>query len=295
MEPDKIAELSFSVASAVLASVGGASVIILGTSGWIGKVVANKLLTQERAKHGRALETLRSTYSRDLETLKLSNNKEIERLRENIAEKADMRSIPPNALALGYSAAFPKVIEAFEVLWEKVLRLDEVCSNFMLCYSVVWPHEYSRFLKEKNPGSLNKQQFDSKIIDQHSKLEILRPFYGERLYLLLQTYRAFAYRQSVKIIDQVNSETVCKWDQNLDGGTDTSVNQVLSRVLTEEEIRKAIEASRECSPVSTLLATIKSKILEEMNGWILGKHLVSSTIRELRILESYLPQRRSDN
>lgn len=57
----------FKTITAVLASIGGAGVIIIGISSWLGKVWANRILEKDRFKYSSLLEELRIGYSRDLE------------------------------------------------------------------------------------------------------------------------------------------------------------------------------------------------------------------------------------
>jgi hypothetical protein len=49
----------FSVAAAILTSVGGASAIIFFLSSWLGKVWANRILEQDRARYGEELARLK--------------------------------------------------------------------------------------------------------------------------------------------------------------------------------------------------------------------------------------------
>lgn len=78
----------FGVAATILASLGGAGVIILGLSNWLGKVWANRLMEADRANHARALEDVRATYAKEIEGLKSALQDELElrkwpRLRED--------------------------------------------------------------------------------------------------------------------------------------------------------------------------------------------------------------------
>ena len=57
----------YEVALAVIGSVGGASLIILALSTWLGKVWANRLMQNEVSKHSEKLESLKSELKK-LET-----------------------------------------------------------------------------------------------------------------------------------------------------------------------------------------------------------------------------------
>jgi hypothetical protein len=56
------------IAAAILAALGGASLIILSLSGWLGRVWADRLMVQERAKHDQEIERLKSRLRLETET-----------------------------------------------------------------------------------------------------------------------------------------------------------------------------------------------------------------------------------
>lgn len=73
----------FAVAAAVLASLGGASVLVLALSGWLGRLWAQRMLQGERAEHERVLERLRSELRGDVD-------QELERLRASLQGDMDV-------------------------------------------------------------------------------------------------------------------------------------------------------------------------------------------------------------
>jgi hypothetical protein len=68
--------------AAFITSVAGAGAIILGVSGWLGKVLADRLMEAERQKHSTQLEQLRSDLKKqqdsELEQLRLLHTSEID-------------------------------------------------------------------------------------------------------------------------------------------------------------------------------------------------------------------------
>ncbi|WP_022959908.1 hypothetical protein [Spongiibacter tropicus] len=58
------------ISAAILGSLGGAGVIVVGLSSWLGKVWATRLMDNERHKHERDLEALRAS-------LKAQNDKQM--------------------------------------------------------------------------------------------------------------------------------------------------------------------------------------------------------------------------
>ncbi len=72
----------FRIAAAVIASVGGASVIVAGASAWLGKVWADRLMRQDIAKHNEVLSSLNS----NLKKLEAEHQVRFSRLHEKQAE-----------------------------------------------------------------------------------------------------------------------------------------------------------------------------------------------------------------
>ena len=54
----------------IVGSLGGTGVLILGLSAWLGKVWANRLMTNEKAQFETDLEAIKSNYTSQLEILK---------------------------------------------------------------------------------------------------------------------------------------------------------------------------------------------------------------------------------
>lgn len=61
--------------AAILVSLGGGSLIILGFSSWLGKLWANRLMAKESAKHAQELEELRNKLTQDTESYKIKLKK----------------------------------------------------------------------------------------------------------------------------------------------------------------------------------------------------------------------------
>jgi hypothetical protein len=60
----------FEIFVVIFGSLGGAGVLILGLSTWLGKVWANRLMAKEKAQHAEELESIKSNYTSQLELLK---------------------------------------------------------------------------------------------------------------------------------------------------------------------------------------------------------------------------------
>jgi hypothetical protein len=74
------------LAAAVITSFGGAGLIVVGLSNWLGKVWANRLMTREQARFNADLERLKNQYSKELEEYRSKANLSLTRI-----ERYDVR------------------------------------------------------------------------------------------------------------------------------------------------------------------------------------------------------------
>lgn len=63
------------IATAIIGSIGTASIIIIGLSSWLGKVWAKRILEQEKANYSKELEKLKSEFTQNTERYKLQLKK----------------------------------------------------------------------------------------------------------------------------------------------------------------------------------------------------------------------------
>jgi hypothetical protein len=62
----------FKIAGAILGSVGGAALIVVGLSSWLGKVWANHILEKDRLKYASELERIKTQLQRESEKQKIT-------------------------------------------------------------------------------------------------------------------------------------------------------------------------------------------------------------------------------
>lgn len=65
----------FALFGKVVASLGGAGLIIIGLSSWIGKIWADKLMETQRKQNQKEIEKFKSELHKELELLKAKNEK----------------------------------------------------------------------------------------------------------------------------------------------------------------------------------------------------------------------------
>jgi len=102
----------FQLAGAILFSVGGAGGLIIAFSSWVGRVWADRMLDQVRAKYARALEEIRLKYT---EALARANG-ELEAANRKVQAELD-RTIHV------YRVQFEMEFQALTDIWKAVLTL----------------------------------------------------------------------------------------------------------------------------------------------------------------------------
>lgn len=287
MSIDEILKIVLSTAAAVIVSVGGASVIILGLSTWLGKVWAERIYLKNSSYYNKELEKLKNYYAIELEQLK-----------SEISQRQDLLSTSLNAFSSGYTSSRERTLVAIETLWKKVLEIRGQVLGVTFFYSILLPSEYLEVASNETNKvipKINPDEFENSFIQMSTELDELRPFLGESLYRLYYIYRAFAYRQAFKVLRRKVKEIIYEWDKDFDGKEDSAMYQTLKEVLTEEELQVIIRNSQPFAPVQGILNAIELKIVAEMNEWIFGRQLAKMSIEEQQRISKLLNSISSKN
>jgi hypothetical protein len=102
----------------VLFSIAGGGTIVLGLSGWLGKVWAERLMERERHEHARELELDRAAHNQDLEALK----SKFERTHRRLQNELDKT-------IYGHQLKTQTEFTALMELWKKVPPLESAMAN----------------------------------------------------------------------------------------------------------------------------------------------------------------------
>lgn len=147
----------FDVASAIIVSVGGSGLIIVGLSSWFGKIWANRILLSEKSKHDNELEKYRSQLVTEIEKIKVINN-----YATYVSQKH-----------------FEKEQEILMLIWEKAIQViwntERLYPNYMENVPVD-KEEYERFQFDKY------KKFQESFNDFSSAISNYEPFYFEELF-----------------------------------------------------------------------------------------------------------------
>lgn len=149
--------------TAVLAALGGGAAIIFGSSSWLGKVWANRLMEKEKAEHARELESLRNKLTQDTESFKVKLKKsefifqkEFEAISEFVSLK---RSFLPT-----FSRPQMDWYEACDDIAQKFNRIEKSLNSFIAKHGAVLTKELSDLLSY-SAGIAGENKFDVSITD----------------------------------------------------------------------------------------------------------------------------------
>jgi hypothetical protein len=280
MSPDEIVKLIVTIATTLVASVGGASVIILGLASWLGKVWSDRIYIHSSAKYEKDIEEIKSRYSADLEYI-----------RAEISERRDLLNSLQMALSSGYTSSHERILEAVQSLWDKIVEIREFTSSFHLIWNILLPRHYentpiSKF--EKMLPSLTTAEFTERLQSLDKGIQNKRPFVGEKLWGLYSVYYVFALRLAWKVMEEKQKGKVYDWNKDIDGTPDTHLIETLHSALTDAELKGIIEKDPKCGVPQRLMSALEIKMLNEMNELIFGKRFVSISIEEQQRISGLL-------
>lgn len=146
----------FELAGAIITSIGGSAVIMLGLSSWLGKVWANRILEDEKKKHVLEIEDFKSKLSRDIA------------IANSIIDKS------MHVTKLQYDKEFSIYLEIWEKLADCVVSTKEL-----------YPTYENRPVDEEELENYNKEKYSRFVSDYNEFSNIITkysPFYEENLY-----------------------------------------------------------------------------------------------------------------
>lgn len=159
MSPKEILEIS----ATVIASLGGGSAIILGLSKWFGKLWANLILEEEKAKHQKEIEGYKSNLSKEL---------------------ARINAIQDQALYISKNQ-YDNEYKIYQKIWQSLHQ----CT---LRSIQLYPGYEEVPINEKERESYNEEKykmFVKTFNDFSTTIEEYAPFYKEELYLAFKDLR----------------------------------------------------------------------------------------------------------
>lgn len=250
-------DVALKIVSAAIGAVGGASLLVVALSSWLGKVWANRILESDRQKYANQLETLKTTNENYINSLSLTHSAYLEN-----------------------SKAFTeKRITAIQVLWEEVVRLRDERPSPIIWLDILMPSEYGHF--KTNPKLQHAEKavdFESIAEAMKSDADLVRPFLDDRAYQIYWSYRALTARLC-HFIQKIYSAgaTGKSWRE------DDGVIKILETALTEYEVKKMNGEKWSTSVTFNYLEGLLTNHLRELgSGTKLGERTLTDSMKFYR-------------
>ncbi|WP_029655001.1 hypothetical protein [Marinobacter daepoensis] len=240
---------TFQVVAAALGAVGGAAVIILGLSSWLGKVWANRILEQDRFKYSQELELLKSA-NQDLHSSLLLTNATYFESKKAFAERR---------------------VQAIAEVWKSFIEFREKTPSEIIWLDILVHQEYGKFSSDPKFSGFAKSTDIGAISDILPKgPDILRPFMDDAIYQLFGTYTATVARLCFYLNKCSSGET-----PDYDWRDDDGVVRILSAGMLEEEYRQFRE---EKWSVQTLLNFLQFRVSNHLKSIATGADLAKEAM-----------------
>jgi hypothetical protein len=248
----------------IAALVGGWSVIVIGLSGWLGRLLAERVLSQWRRDEQVLIETLRSD---------LASN----RLLLETALKSQ---------AAGHDLFQQKRLAAVERLWAGVLELRECLSSPVFFFGVLLPSEYDSALEKSDAlaasvAAVTDDMILTAIIPTR-QLEADRPHLGEALWFHFFIYRAFLARLAHLIVEGKRRQHISDWRD--DGG----VRQLLSHVIPKDTLEALLNSKHEPIAINRAIDMLESLLLKEVSLITSGRRSSFESFENAKELQAAL-------
>lgn len=164
---------TFQIITAVLGAIGGAALIILGLSSWLGKVWANRILEQDKFKYSQELDALRAATQNFQSSLSLTNATYFE-TKKAFAEKR---------------------VQAIADVWKTFVEFREKSPPEIIWLDILVQKEYGEFCSNpKFKGFENGTDLGAINELMPKQLDNLRPFMDDITYQLFGMYTATVAR-----------------------------------------------------------------------------------------------------
>lgn len=143
-------EMVWSYIGKTVTYLGGGALVILGTSKWISKVIADRLNLEWKSK----------------------SDKELEKIKAQLIQNQSIMNAAITNLSSGHQAANERRLKAIEIIWSNILNIRNLCTPAIFFYSILLPKEYNAadILEKPTFQSILSQLNMDKISEQINKI-----------------------------------------------------------------------------------------------------------------------------
>jgi hypothetical protein len=231
----------------LVAIFGGWSVVLLGISAWLSKLLSERVLSAWRRDEQREIETLRSGL-------------------------ADSRVVLEAAIrshSAGQDLFQQRRLEAVDKLWATARQLREDLRGPVFFFSVLLPSEYDSQLAKGGAIAASIEDVTEESIlsamQAANDVEIERPHLGETLWLKFFIYRAFLGRLAFLVLDGKQKGHIEDWRE------DSGVRQILSHLLTDETLASLLAAKNDPTAINRAVNALEGTVLEDISRITSGR------------------------
>ncbi len=146
-----------------------------------------------------------------------------------------------------------------------------------MAYNILTKEEIENLPNTENKYSrASIDSFDSmSYFTEHSKviakIELSRPFIGDKLWEVFFTYQAFIGRLTYLMQDGLEKGKVTYWKNDLN-----FINQILGTVIKPEELKKLIK--NDITAFNNILTFLEFKAINDISEQLTGKRMTNETV-----------------
>lgn len=184
----------------VLAAVGGLGAIV-GAGTWLVRLSIQQWLSRQEkrweSERQLALQKVEHDYQRALESLKHDQNTELEAIRASVKDRQDLAAAAISVGSATHLVAQERRVQSIHQLWETFVELKELTYWRLDTFQINIIHAKSdeERVQRENISSVNDvggwQALNRTAHELRQKIDRIRPFVGEKLYLLYWVYTMF--------------------------------------------------------------------------------------------------------
>ena len=175
------------ISTAIIISLGGSSLILIGLSSWLAKVWANRIMQDEKSKHDRELANLR------------------EELRGRVEKRVYI-----------YKIQYEKEFEIYQELWATLIPLYQKTTLLRPIIDNYDPKEDERMRRRL-------EEFRKSFIPLQEVVQKQRPFYAPEIFNALNKIMMICHKESIEYEFKEGRSHKEYWDSQQKFSTDISV------------------------------------------------------------------------
>jgi len=245
----------------IVALIGGWSVILVGVSAWLGRLMTERLLYQWR----------------------VDEQTRAERLSDTLALNRMMLETASSILTSSQSTTMERRLKAIDTLWTSVLALKKAYSTVVFFYDILQPSEYDSALTKHGPMAASIASLTDVSamdpIEPTGAVEVERPHLGEVLWLLFFVYRAFLGRLAFNLARAKAKGHIPDWRE------DNGLQEILSGALPKDDLALINKSSGHLNTLNRILQSLESRILREASLITSGRYSSLETLENARQLQ----------